>query len=47
MASADVPIGVIGIGTPGTCVCVRVRSVVGGWFTHIEMFARKTCADSG
>ena len=47
MASADVPIGVIGIGTPGTCVCVRVRSVVGGRMEHMEMYARKTCADSG
>ena len=47
MAGEGVPIGVIEIGTPGTCVCARVRSVVGGWFTHIEMFARKTCTDSG
>ena len=47
MAGEGVPIGVIEIGTPGTCVCVRVRSVVGGRMAHMEMFARKTCTDSG
>ena len=25
MAGEGVPIGVIGIGTPGTCICARVR----------------------
>lgn len=47
MVGEGVPIGVIGIGTPGTCVCVRVRSVVGGRMAHIEILARRTCADSG
>ena len=47
VAGEGVPIGVIGIGTQGTCVCVRVRSVVGGRMAHMEMYARKTCTDSG
>ena len=47
MAGEGVPIGVIEIGTPGACVCARVRGVVGGWIAHIETFARRACADSG
>lgn len=49
VASAGVPIGVIGIFTQGACVCASVRGVgmLDGWIAHIGMYARRTCADSG
>ena len=31
MAGEGVPIGVIGMDTPGACVCARVRGLVSGW----------------
>ena len=47
VSCSGVPMGVVGIGAPGACVCARMCCVVGGWIAHIEMLARRTCADSG
>ena len=51
VAGEGVPIGVIGIRYARARVYVRVCVVwvcgMNGWMAHIEMLARRTCADSG
>ena len=40
MAGEGVPIGVIGIGTPGTCICARGVGMWDGWLDGAYRDAR-------